>query len=57
MESFCFPANTQVSEVLGHLGDSWAHTLPGLQEYFSSFLVERSVITEKTSVSSVVAIQ
>lgn len=57
MESFCFPANTRVTEVLGTLGDSWARTLPGLQGYFSSFLVEHSVITERTSVPSVITIR
>lgn len=38
------------------MGDSWAHTLPGLQEYFRHFLVERSVITERTSVPLVTTI-
>lgn len=46
MERFCFPANTQVTEVLGHLGG-----LPGTYPSWAagivpSFLVEHRVITE-----------
>lgn len=56
MESFCFPADTRMTEVLGYLGGSWAHTVPGLQEYFNSScchrVIEYSVITEETDLGS-----